>query len=157
MKLWPDNTSHHLKYINDILIGYFYQSFMKSLSQHIWKKATRVRNNSAEYEDDQHTRAGGVTSMTLPVGLKTQGTRDSTHKRLRKYRSHDLLAQYFLPPVKQGTPRAAPSSSQAGRAQRTTQESGNTVQSADRRSRAARSAHSSGQDFSGQPRAAQKD
>jgi len=76
MKLWPDNTSHHLKYIYDMLTGYFYQSFTKSLSQHIWKKATRVRNNSAEYEDDQHTRAGRVTSTTLPVGLKTQGTRD---------------------------------------------------------------------------------
>ena len=87
--------------VYDILTGYFYQSLMKSLLQHICKRLYKRLN-----------------------ALKTQ---EVSFIRLT------LLAQYFLPPVKQGTPRAAPSSSQAGRAQRM-KESGNTVQSADRRS-----------------------
>ena len=68
--------SHHLKYIwYDILTGYFYQSLMKSLSQHIRERLCRRLNALGTQE----------VSFTRPTST----------------------AQYLLPPVGQGTPRAA--------------------------------------------------
>ena len=64
MKLWPDNTSHHLKDVYDILTGYFYQSLMKSLSQHIWK---RLYKNALKTQEISFTR---LTSTVFPPTSK---------------------------------------------------------------------------------------
>jgi hypothetical protein len=49
MKLWPDNTSHHLKYINWLLLSIIHEKF---------NAAYIYERKQLEYEDDQRSYQG---------------------------------------------------------------------------------------------------
>ena len=106
MKLRPDNSSYHLKYICDILTGYFCQSLMKSLLQHIWKRLHK-RLNALGTQEVSFTRP----TSTVPPSTSRAGSpaRSATLLTGRPRAAHTQKSQEVLsssPTAGQG-PRAA--------------------------------------------------